>query len=128
MGYKTIVGLSLCLTILCAAGCSESASPPHHVVHGWRLVHGFQFGGIYSGEWITTKTVDGVLVREVRHDGFDIGALFIGRTKLLYPKPASAGTSAPDTPGQAQVNPLPDNQAQLVATRPASQPEKGTPP
>ena len=83
MKVNNLIGLSLCLMILCLAGCSD-------VVYRDRMVNGFEFGGIRSGEWVQTKRVNGVLVRREHRKGFELGALYIGHTTVNYSRTKNA--------------------------------------
>ncbi len=84
MGYKKIIGLSLCLAILSLTGCSGSHGP--RVRYRYRMITGTSIGGIWSGKWVRTKTVNGVLMQRKYYHGFQCGPIFTGHTKVVnYP-------------------------------------------
>lgn len=87
MKPKNVISLSLCLMILCLAGCSDT-------VYRDRMVSGFELGPIRSGEWVQTKKVNGVLVRREHRKGFELGALYFGHTTVNYSRNKIAASEA----------------------------------
>lgn len=90
MKLSRVSMIILSLVMISLAGCSD-------VVYRDRMVRGFEFGGIRSGEWVQTKTVHGVLVRREHRSGFEIGALYIGHTTVNYSRTKQQQTEASNT-------------------------------
>lgn len=100
-GKRAAVFLSCGLFSAALAGLAGCSQGPH-VTYGFHIIHGFSFAMITSGEWVTTKTVNDVLVRRRIHKGFQFGPFFGGSIRQTnYPD----NNQQVDTPNTASTPP-----------------------